>query len=156
MGFHYGLEKRKFDKRWAVFQAECTTAGMSEADIQEMYDFDWAEFKRERVFRTHNQSLCGGTFAAGDDAEEGQSPLFAKFFDQLSVWQDGISAWGRHDWIEDIDTPELALHLKSLPQRDIEMLTYLMVDGFTQTETARELGISRTTVAKRIAHIRDY
>ena len=49
MGFNYGFEKRKFDRVWEKLYREYIEAGMDEATILAMYEFDWEAFKKERT-----------------------------------------------------------------------------------------------------------
>lgn len=48
MGFNYAAEKKKFETLWARLRREYRAAGMSDAAIQKMHDFDWEVFKQER------------------------------------------------------------------------------------------------------------
>jgi len=154
MGFHYGFEKKKFDESWARLSREYIAAGMSEEDVQAMRDYDWEEFKRERVFQTHNQSLEGALFPDGDKISEDQSPLLKGYLEQFSACQPETWEWGRYDWVEDIDTPELARGLKTLPEQDLEFTSCLIVDDLSKAETSRKLNVSRAYVTKRCARIK--
>lgn len=53
MGFNYAAEKKKFETLWARLRREYRAAGMSDAAIQKMHDFDWEVFKQERIYRLH-------------------------------------------------------------------------------------------------------
>lgn len=46
MGFNYAAEKKKFETLWARLRREYRAAGMSDAAIQKMHDFDWEVFNR--------------------------------------------------------------------------------------------------------------
>lgn len=69
MGFNYAVEKMKFEKRWNRLRVEYAEAGMSADSIQLMYEYDWNEFKRERVYRRHNQ--CGMSVSMDGKTDEG-------------------------------------------------------------------------------------
>ena len=156
MGYNYGLECKIFREKWDKLRLEYAVAGMSDADIQTMYDFDWEQLKAERVFYTHNQPL-GGAFPDGDDAGEDNSPLVHEQPEHLSARQPEIAAWGFYDWIEDIDTPELAERVKGLSQTDLEVLSYRVTDAaraLSQAEIAYRLGVSRAAVTKRFNRIK--
>ena len=45
MGFNYAAEKKKFETLWARLRREYRAAGMPDAAIQKMHDFDWEVFK---------------------------------------------------------------------------------------------------------------
>ena len=55
MSFNYGLEKKKFDREWDRLHKEYRAAGMDEAAIKAMYEFDWQRFNAERAYRNHTQ-----------------------------------------------------------------------------------------------------
>jgi DNA-directed RNA polymerase specialized sigma24 family protein len=93
-------------------------------------------------------------FTDGDEAGEDQSPLLEKHLERFSACQPEISAWGRYDWIEDLDTPELARCIKSLPEEAIELLTRMVVDGASRADLAREMGVSRAAITKRVNTIK--
>ena len=57
MGFNYGLEKKKFDGEWERLRREYAAAGMDEAAIEAMHEFDWQIFKRERTYCRHTQQV---------------------------------------------------------------------------------------------------
>ena len=40
MGFHYGYEKKKFDKEWTRLEQEYRAAGMSDTQIAAMREYD--------------------------------------------------------------------------------------------------------------------
>ena len=46
MGFNYAAEKKKFETLWARLRREYRAAGMSDAAIRKMHDFDWEVFKQ--------------------------------------------------------------------------------------------------------------
>ena len=154
MSFYYASKKREFDKEWEKLNREYHAAGMSDTDIQEMRNFDWDNFKRERSFQTHNQSLNSIAFSNNTTATEDNSPLYKKHLNSLSCRQPEISSWGRYDWIEDIDTPELVRRLKLLSEEDIEFLSRMVVDGMSMADIARDIGVSRAAITKRVKRIR--
>jgi DNA-directed RNA polymerase specialized sigma24 family protein len=154
MGFNYGREFKNFNAKWEVLQKEYEAAGMSAADIDEMRKFDWEDLKSERRFRTHNQPLEGFSFSDGDTAGEDQSPLLERHPEEFSVRQPEIREWGRYDWVEDIDTPELAHRVKSLSAADLELLTMMVTDGLSRADLSRKLGVSRAAITKRVNRIK--
>jgi DNA-directed RNA polymerase specialized sigma24 family protein len=154
MGYNYGYEVKKFKERWAKLREVYAAAGMSEEAIQEMYEFDWEQdIKRERIWNIHTQPIDGFTDSSGNEIEDDRSPYLEKHLEQFSCSHE-ISEWGRYDWIEDIDTPELADALKSLPEKDIELLTCLAVDGMPKADIAREQGVSRARITQRVERVK--
>ena len=51
MGFNCAQEKAKFGREWLRLRKEYTDAGMSEAAIQKIYEYDWYCFCRNRAYR---------------------------------------------------------------------------------------------------------
>jgi DNA-directed RNA polymerase specialized sigma24 family protein len=153
MGYNYGSECKKFHAKWDRFSREYAAAGMSEVDIQTMRDFDWEELKRERIIAIHNQSLeCA--FTDSDAAGESNSPLLHSQLAHLSTLQPEICDWSRLDWIEDLDTPELAATIKGLSLADQELLSDLVMGGLRRTEIAAKLRVSRSAVTQRLNRIK--
>ena len=80
MGFNYAAEKKKFETLWARLRREYRAAGMSDAAIQKMHDFDWEVFKQERIYRLHTQDLGIGIFDEPSAEQEDKSALMKKVF----------------------------------------------------------------------------
>ena len=78
MGFNYAAEKKKFETLWARLRREYRAAGMSDAAIQKMHDFDWEVFKQERIYRLHTQDLGIGIFDEPSAEQEDKSALMKK------------------------------------------------------------------------------
>ena len=53
MGFNYGLEKKNFDRQWAIMRKQYEDAGMSIEVIQAMHfvELYHGEFSEERLLR---------------------------------------------------------------------------------------------------------
>ena len=92
MGFNYAAEKKKFETLWARLRREYRAAGMSDAAIQKMHDFDWEVFKQERVYRLHTQDLGIGIFDEPSAEQEDKSALMKKFLESVSRWDDYTTA----------------------------------------------------------------
>ena len=75
MGFNYAAEKKKFETLWARLRREYRAAGMSDAAIQKMHDFDWEVFKQERIYRLHTQDFGIGIFDEPSAEQEDKSAL---------------------------------------------------------------------------------
>ena len=57
MGFNYGLEKKNFDRQWAIMRKQYKDAGMSIEVIQAMYEYDWSVFNAARSYQNHTQEM---------------------------------------------------------------------------------------------------
>ncbi|MDD3227823.1 MAG: sigma factor-like helix-turn-helix DNA-binding protein [Oscillospiraceae bacterium] len=151
MGFNYALEKKKFDTQWALKHKAYRKAGMSPADIQTIKDFDWEVFLSERRFRMHTQPLPSESISDSD--EDGMSGLFKKF-DSLKVTFSESDFSDRYSWVETVEDELMSAMLKTLSASDLELLTLMVIDGFSQADIARMDGCARNTVNKKLARIK--
>ena len=150
MGFNYGKEKRAFDKEWIFMKEQYVAAGMPDTAIQELYEFDLNWFRMRRVYAIHVQMLP-------DEIEEKSNDLRRKLYlkyGSLSVEFDDINLTGRYSWIETISDPKLSANVKSLTTDELEILTLIAIEGFSQREVARKLNCSQNAISKRMIRIR--
>jgi sigma-70, region 4 len=156
MGFNYGLEKKKFDAEWEKLRREYRAAGMDEAAIQEMYEYDWQGFNAERAYRNHTQSMPDQRFDDdGDAAGDDNSAMLVKFIDRFSVMPRETDEDRRYGWLDEIDSPELSAALHRLSPEDIELLTLYAFDGYGVTEIAVMQGVSHPTISKKLKRIKN-
>lgn len=155
MGFNYGRERVKMEKEFEEMAAACRAAGMTEDQLEGLHRFMLDQLNSDRRFYTHTQFYDGLKFSDGDDADEGRSPLLEKFLEQFSTTQVEIWQWTRMDWLEDIDTPELAKWLKVQSEQEIEFLTLLIVDELKQAEIAQIWNCSSAKVSKRRKYLKE-
>lgn len=150
MEFNYGKEKRAFDNEWIVMKEQYGAEGMSESAIQEMYDFDRNWFRMRRVYAIHVQ-------ISPDEIEEKNIDLKRKMFSKygtLSVEFDDSNLTGRYSWIETISDAKLSANIKSLATDELELLTLIVIEGFSQREVSRMLNCSQNAISKRMIKIR--
>lgn len=155
MGFHYGYNRKKMEEEFAKIAAVCRAEGMPEEKIEMIRRLLLDVLNNDRRFYVHTQSYDGLQFADGEEPEESRSPLLGKFTEQLSVTQVEICEWQRMDWVEDIDTPEIFIWLKSLDEGDILMLTLIVVDGMKQREVARSLEKHDSAISRKMKRLRE-
>ena len=152
MKFNYQSEKIKYIRTWEKLEAEYRRAGMNEASIKAMKAFDWEMFKQERIFCIHNQYL--------DDREVadcGENSLCKRFTDRLSCSdEEEYFANERYDWIEKLESENLARKIKSMSKADIELLTMYIEKKKTHAEIAKILGVDRTVITRRIGRIKNF
>jgi len=153
MGFNYAKERMKFEKRWNKLRKEYRDAGMSESNIQKMYDFDNSIFRQQRRFETHNQGLPLADL--NDDDPEAKTDMFKKY-ESLTVTFDESDFGGSLSWIETIDIPKLAARLKQLKHSDLELLTMIAIEGFSQVEVADKLGCSQKNISIKIKRLKKF
>ena len=124
MSFNNGLERRKFEAVWKKQRVYYAAEGMSEAAIEEMYQFDLSVFNSDRRYAEHTQGMPSQQFDDdGDTAGEDNSALLVKFFGAFTVMPQETSGADRYGWIDEIDSPELADALRQLSVQDKELLT---------------------------------
>jgi hypothetical protein len=155
MGFHYGYNRSKMEEEFAEIAAVCRAEGMPEEKIEMIHRLLLDVLNNDRCFYVHTQSYDGLQFADGEEPEESRLPLLGKFTEQLSVTQVEICEWQRMDWVEDIDTPEIFIWLKSLDEGDILMLTLIVVDGMKQREVARALEKHDSAISRKMKRLRE-
>ena len=153
MSWNNAYEKRKFEERQKKQAEKYRALGMTEEQIKEMYEFDYAQFKSERRFRMHTQSFEPDKFDADEDDNEKLS-IVEKFQDVLATTQDDSTDKSRYWWIEEIDNPVLAKALKKLSQDQIELLSLIVADGYGQAEMAGILNVSQSAISQRLATIK--
>jgi DNA-directed RNA polymerase specialized sigma subunit len=153
MGFNYGLEKRKYDAEWAKKRIEYVKAGMEQAAIDEMYEFDMEEFRNNRIFALHNQAVLPECFS--DEDESDKSSIINKFCKPTDIFDDYIST-SRYGWIEDIDDTALYKKLKQMSEEDLELLTLLIFDDFNQSELSRLKGLNQSVYSRKLKRIKNY
>lgn len=153
MQFNYGLEKKKFDERWACLEIEYRNAGMTIKAINEMKAFDWQQFKRERVFCEHNQFYQGYSFENGDEIETGKNPLLERYFGSF-VETDEYFSERRYGWIEQLEDEGLITAVKSMKNEYVELITQYVYEGKTIIEIASERGVTKQTISEQISIIR--
>ena len=127
MGFNYAAEKKKFETLWARLRREYRAAGMPDAAIQKMHDFDWEVFKQERIYRLHTQDLGIGIFDEPSAEQEDKSALMKKFLESVSRWDDYTTA-SRYGWIVGIGDQRLVRVLKRLSISEKELLTKYCIE----------------------------
>ncbi|MDE7418236.1 MAG: hypothetical protein K2N44_18345 [Lachnospiraceae bacterium] len=155
MTFNSGKGRYMVELENKGMAAICRKKDMTTEKIDAIHRMLLDNFNNDRKFYTHTQSYDNFQFSDGSEADEGSSPLLKKFADKLGVLQPDICEWGRLDWVEDIDTLEIAVWLKSQSEQNIELLTLIIVDGFKQCEIAELWGCSDTAISKRMKNIRN-
>lgn len=150
MAWNNGLERMKFEAEQAKLATEYRAAGMTEAQIQQMYEFDLEVFNSNRRFAEHTQQFPESPF---EDGDEGQSPLYEKFPEALTVTMGLPVGSDRFSWIDEIDDEQLVERLKRLSAEELDLITRIAMDEQTQSEVAAELGVNQSTISRRLEKI---
>lgn len=154
MEFNYTTERKKFEKNWAKTEALYRKHGMAKEAIQEMHEYDWDLFKAARIEALHTQEM---DFQADDDDDTAMmdSPLLKKFFDRLTTQYDTYGTHSRYWWLEEIESPKLVPGISKLTDEDKELLTLMIVEGYTQEECAVKLHSSQSAISRKFTRIID-
>lgn len=151
MAFNYAKERREFDREWERLRREYEAAGMTTEHIDKLYAFDLDWFNSRRSFFNHTQELPGEAIG-GEDGKE-RSSLIRKFA-SFSVCLDESLMGGRFGWVDEIEDARLADKLRRLSVEDLELLTLLAIEGYTQIEAARMKGCSQNAISKKYLRIK--
>lgn len=155
MSWNNSYEQKKFKKKQEKLVAQYRAAGMNEAQIKAMYDFDLGVFNSERTFRSHNQSLQ--EYALEDSTrEESDNALLNRNLDALCVTIDNPEHHSRYWWIEEISDPKLVTNLKQLSEDDLFLLFQYVFEQATQSYLASYYGISQKNICKKINRIKNF
>jgi DNA-directed RNA polymerase specialized sigma24 family protein len=152
MGFYYAAERKRFEQEWDKLRKEYMTAGMPAEAIQVLYDFDLDFFRSQRIYETHTQPVPSEYI--GEDESE-LSTLFRKF-ENCVVCFDEADFFDRYAWIDTIEDPQLLSLLRQLKNHDLELLTFLVLEGHSQCELAEKWGCSQKAVSKRFRRLKNF
>lgn len=155
MGWNNASETKKFLRRLEREEKEYRAAGMTDEQITEIQAFDWEQFRSDRRYRTHTQDFSFDDFSEDGTGEESQSPLYEKFMEQMTYTMKSIPiSEGRYAWVDEIENEKLLVAIDMLTLEQINLLTYIVVDGLDQTQLGKKLNISQSAISQRISTIR--
>ena len=150
IGFNYGLEKKNFDRQWAMLRKQYEDAGMSIEAIQAMYEYDLSVFNAARSYQNHTQEITAPSFEQG---EESYSPLMNKYQEAISVTEHYRETKSRFTWIGEIENERLLSALENLSDADLNLVTMYAYEGYTVTEISKVLGVAQPTISIKIKRI---
>ena len=151
MGFNYSKEKFIFDREWEKLREQYIKERMDEETIQELYDFDWSWFLMRRNYENRVQALPEE--GINEQNVETRSNLFQRFT-SLSTSFNEMEFSGRYAWIDTISDDALSKKLRDLSDEELELLTLLALEGYTQREIARKMHCSQNAISKRLIKIK--
>ena len=151
MGFNCAAEKAKFEREWAKLRKEYASAGMSEEAIQKIYEYDWHCFCRNRAYERRATKMPSAEIEGLDD--ERRSALFRKSR-ALSITFDESSFPNRYAWIDTLENERLIRAIMKLNDKDLELLTYVTLEGHGQKELAQKWGCTQAAIAIRMQKIK--
>lgn len=150
MGFNYGLEKKNFDRQWAIMRKQYEDAGMSIEVIQAMYEYDWSVFNAARSYQNHTQEIAAPSF---EQAEEAYSPLMNKYQEAISITEHYRETKSRFTWIGEIEDERLLSALENLSDADLELITLYAYEEYDTVEISKVFGTTKQNISKKIRRI---
>ena len=152
MGFNYASERKKFEQKCSKLRKEYEEAGMNKEAIDLLYQFDLEMFRSERIYARHTQALSSEYI---NDSESERSTIFRKFVND-TVTFDEADFHGRYAWVDMIENQRLAHLLQQLTDKDLELLTFLVLDEHTQRELAQKWRCSQKVISVRFKRIKNF
>ena len=153
MGFNYGLEKKNFDRQWAIMRKQYEDAGMSIEVIQAMYEYDWSVFNAARSYQNHTQEIAAPSFEQG---EEAYSPLMNKYKEAISITEHYRETKSRFTWIGEIEDERLLSALENLSDADLELITLYAYEEYDTVEISKVFGTTKQNISKKISRITNF
>ena len=153
MGFNYGLEKKNFDRQWAIMRKQYEDAGMSIEVIQAMYEYDWSVFNAARSYQNHTQEIAAPSFEQG---EESYSSLMNKYQEAISITEHYRETKSRFTWIGEIEDERLLSALENLSDADLELITLYAYEEYDTVEISKVFGTTKQNISKKIRRITNF
>lgn len=157
MKWNDGKERAKFEREQEELRKEYLAAGMTEEQIQKIYQFDKSFYNERRREATHTQELDIQAFDddGNEDEDNKDNPLVKKFLDSLTRVDTHFEN-DRYGWIEQIEDESLCKALKALKNENKELLSLIVCDGLNQRQIAEQLGVSQQAISKKIKKIQTF
>lgn len=136
MLWHNGNNRKKYLAFRERQRDAWRRAGMTEAQIEALEEFDEEVYRSDRRFYEHNGGLH-------EDEDPGLAP------EPAVPEADGLPAGVRLGWRQEIGDPDLLALLKKQPPETLRLVELLVFEGYSQQEAARLLGCSTRTLSCR-------
>ena len=153
MGWNNANERRKFEEQQKRLAIEYRANGMTDKQIEEMYQFDLRQFNSNRRYREHTQAFQVDEF---DDADESDNSLMRYFPEPLTSKIDDLASKTRFGWVEEIEDERLYKILIGMSKDDIELITLYVFDGYTQDEIANYMNCTKQNIQKKFHRIKKH
>ena len=152
MGFNYAKERRKFEAEWRKRRQEYEQAGMDPDAVDALYRFDLDEFRSRRRYETWTQPMPDRYPTEAHVGTEKKK----KNYKRLSTTFDEADFFGEAAWLDTIEDSTLLKRLRKLPQKDLELLQFIVLEGHTQEELAQKWHCSQSSISKRFLRIKKF
>lgn len=107
MSWNDGYERKKFERKQVGQAKRFKDLGMTDEQIQEIYASDLREYRDNRIFSIHTQSIDSL------ENDESRNGLYKKFVTSTTCSMD-MSECSRFEWIEEIENSVLYLAISKL------------------------------------------
>lgn len=146
MSWNDGYERKKLEGELKKEEEILRGHGISDDDIKALRNMAYEDLNSRRWNAEHTQSF-EEEFDDGD-YDESQNPLYLKFADKLTthIDEDEDSESG---WIDKISCPGLVRWVKSLTVQELELLTLIIIKGFSKKDAAIQVGMKQRTMERR-------
>lgn len=146
MSWNDRYERKKFERKQVGQAKWFRDLGMTDEQIQEIYASDLREYRDNRIFSIHTQSIDSL------ENDESRNGLYKKFVTSTTCSMD-MSECSRFEWIEEIENSMLYLAISKLAVQQKELLTLLYIDGYSRVEIAEFFHTSKDAINKRFLRI---
>ena len=153
MSWNDAYERRKFKENQKKQAAEYRALGMTEEQIQAMYEFDLEQFRSDRRFYSHTQSLLPDTFDENEDNDEKLS-IFELFKNVFTTTIEESECKSRYWWVDEIGEDDLLGGVRNLNSEQIEIITLIAFENYSQKDAAERMGIPYRSFKRKIQQIK--
>lgn len=148
MNWNNGRERKLFERRQEILAAQYRAVGMTEKQIQMMYEFDLKVFRSERIYYTHTQAL------EFYDAESDEAVCDITNFLLECNQKDSFRNYSnRYWWIEELE--QFYYGVSNLSNAEKELITLYVFEGYTQKEIAVIRNCSHQTISYQLMKIKN-
>ena len=91
----------------------------------------------------------------GEEVADDRSSFMKKFSSRFSVPAEESDPDRRYGWIDEIENPVLSEILQKMPEKDKELLTLYVIEGYTVTDIAMMEGSTHQNISKKIRRLKN-
>lgn len=135
MGYNHGKAEAAFQKQWQEKRIAYVKLGMTEEQINSIYDYERSEFNSDRRF--FENTIC----------------LEDTDFPNMHIRRESSLCMNPGSWIEEMEDENTYLALKALPEIKIRAYTLYKLYGYTQKEISSILLKPQQTISLWIGEI---
>ena len=149
MAIHRGNVRRNFMKTQQKLRRQYEEAGMTEEQINALYEYDLGQMNRDIAFAMHTIPLQ----SVVENSESSDTSYNRKLAEAFAV-QQTPSMTSRFWWLDEIDNPALVAGLMKMSVAELTLIDCLAFSDLTQHETSELLGITQGRVSQQMSVIR--